>query len=140
MYLKKISGPLLDRMDILVHVPRLNYSEITGLGPVESSIVIRQRVEAARRLQQERYAKTGINCNARMRHREIKRHCQLTPDAQFLIKEAFQRMKLSARGYDRVLKVSRTIADLAYAEVIDAAHVAEAVQFRISDEFLSGNT
>ncbi len=129
-YRKKISGPLLDRMDIHVHVPRLEYSEMTTSIPTESSADIRQRVTAARAIQYSRLQKYNIFCNAQMGHRHVKTTCHMTQSAQFMLKQAFEAMNLSARGYDRILKVARTIADLASSEQISDIHVAEAIHFR----------
>ncbi|AJQ27569.1 YifB family Mg chelatase-like AAA ATPase [Pelosinus fermentans] len=129
-YRKKISGPLLDRMDIHVHVPRLEYSEMTTSIPTESSSEIRQRVTAARAIQYSRLQKYNIFCNAQMGHRHVKTTCHMTHNAQVMLKQAFEAMNLSARGYDRILKVARTIADLANSEQISDIHVAEAIHFR----------
>jgi magnesium chelatase family protein len=129
-YRKKISGPLLDRMDIHVHVPRLEYSEMTTSIPTESSADIRQRVTAARAIQYSRLQKYNIFCNAQMGHRHVKTTCHMTQSAQVMLKQAFETMNLSARGYDRILKVARTIADLANSEQISDIHVAEAIHFR----------
>ena len=129
-YRKRISGPLLDRMDINVHVPRLEYSELTNSMPTESSLVISQRVTAAREIQYARLSQYNIYCNAHMGHKHIKSACQMTAEAQAILEQAFRKMNLSARGYDRILKVARTIADLAESEQISEMHIAEAVHFR----------
>ncbi len=129
-YLKKISGPLLDRIDINIAVPRLEYREIAGDAPAEPSAAIRARVERARAAQQRRLVRYGLGANAQMGHRHVKATCLLNDDAQSLLQQAFQRLNLSARGYDRVLKVARTIADLDGAERITAQAVAEAVHLR----------
>ncbi|MBP2628941.1 MAG: Mg chelatase, subunit ChlI [Firmicutes bacterium] len=129
-YRKRISGPLLDRMDINVHVPRLEYSEITNTMPTESSLVIAKRVAAARAIQYARLSKYNIFCNAHMGHKHIKSACHMTTGAQAILEQAFSKMNLSARGYDRILKVARTIADLAGAEQLTEMHIAEAVHFR----------
>lgn len=136
-YVKKISGPLLDRIDIHIHVPKLEYSDITGQQPAEASEVIRKRVEAARQIQRTRFHNTRFYCNAQMRHKEVKQYCRLSADAQALMKEAFHKMNLSARGYDKVLKVARTIADLEANSEIGARHVAEAIQFRSAEDGVS---
>lgn len=129
-YVRRISGPLLDRIDIQVHVPRLEYQEMVNKTAGESSLVIRERIQQARNTQRRRLEKHGLHNNSQMGHRQIKSACQLTPAAQDLLAQAFQKLALSARGHDRVLKVARTIADLAGRELIDAPHVAEAVQYR----------
>lgn len=129
-YRKRISGPLLDRMDIYVHVPRLEYSEITNIMPTESSLAIGQRVAVAREIQYARLRKYNIFCNAHMGHKHIKSACHMTTGAQAILEQAFSKMNLSARGYDRILKVARTIADLAGSEQLTEIHIAEAVHFR----------
>ncbi len=129
-YTKKISGPLLDRMDIHVHVPRLEYSEIITTIPTEPSSIIRQRVAAARDIQYSRLQKYNLFCNAQMGHKHVKAACHMTQSAQAILKQAFEKMNLSARGYDRILKVARTIADLDTAEQITDIHIAEAIHFR----------
>ena len=129
-YRKRISGPLLDRMDINVHVPRLEYSEITNMVPTESSVVIGKRVAVAREVQYARLSKYNIFCNAHMGHKHIKLACQMTTGAQAILEQAFRKMNLSTRGYDRILKVARTIADLAGGEELTEIHIAEAVHFR----------
>ena len=133
-YMKRISGPLLDRIDIHITVPRLNYEELAVQHPAENSAAIRARVEAARQLQQRRLAERGLFCNAQMGRRELRQE-KLTADAQALLEQAFSRMHLSARSYDRILKVARTIADLAQENAIAARHVAEAVQLRGGEAF-----
>ena len=136
-YVKKISGPLLDRIDIHIHVPKLDYSDITSQLPGESSATIKERVEAARQIQRSRFIKDNIFCNAQMRHKDVKQHCKLSNDAHLLLKNAFQKLHLSARGYDRILKVARTIADLEYQKEIQEQHVAEAIQFRSNEDGIS---
>lgn len=127
--MKRISGPLLDRIDIHSAMPRLEYAALAASLPAENSAAIRARVEAARRLQQQRLAERGLFCNAQMGRRELRQE-RLTADAQSLLEQAFSKMHLSARSYDRILKVARTIADLAQSRAIAAQHVAEAVQLR----------
>ncbi|HWR07355.1 YifB family Mg chelatase-like AAA ATPase, partial [Sporomusa sp.] len=129
-YQKRISGPLLDRLDITIHVPRLEYSDLVKDMPQESSATIRQRVEAARMIQHQRLQKFGFYANAQMQHKHIKSLCHLTSEAVSLLKQAFSRMNLSARGYDRIIKVAQTIADLSGSVSIEGRHIAEAVQFR----------
>ena len=129
-YRKKISGPLLDRMDIYVHVPRLEYSELRDSKPSTSSMTIKERVSVARAIQYKRLNKDGIFCNAHMGHKQIKSACQLTIGAQSILEQSFKKMNLSARGHDRILKVARTIADLEEAKEIREVHIAEAVHYR----------
>lgn len=129
-YVKKISGPLLDRMDLYINVPKLEYSDLTNKSPMEPSTAIRGRVEAARSLQRHRLNRYGLNCNAQMSHRHLKAVCRLDDAAQYLLQQAFTRMNLSARGYDRILKVARTIADLAGEDTISSLAVAEAIHLR----------
>lgn len=132
-YLAKISGPLLDRIDLQVEVAALSTEEIACVEPGESSELIRVRVDAARQLQRERFRRTHIACNAEMAPRDLRRYCELDgPSRQLLIK-AIDRLGLSARAHDRILKVARTIADLAACERIVSSHVAEAVQYRALD-------
>lgn len=129
-YTKKISGPLLDRIDIHIHVPRLDFTEITSPVPTEPSANIRARVEAARFLQGERLKKYNLYCNAQMGHKHLRATCPVTKDAEDLLKIAFNKFNLSARGYDRIIKVARTIADLSSSTIIMGAHVAEAIHLR----------
>lgn len=133
LYLNKISGPLLDRLDIHVEVPPVDYREMSAVGNVESSAQIKVRVSAARKLQQERYAEDGISCNARLTPSLLRRHCAMTSDADRLLAAAYDKLGLSGRSYDRLLKVSRTIADLDRSEAIASDHIAEAVQYRNMD-------
>jgi magnesium chelatase family protein len=132
-YLSKVSGPLLDRIDLQVEVPALTSEEITGTEPGEASAVIRERVESARQVQRERFRRSPIECNSEMTTRLMRRHCELDPASRRLLSNAVERLGLSARGYDRILKVARTIADLGGAAAIEPCHVAEAVQYRALD-------
>lgn len=132
-YLSKISGPMLDRFDLHIEVPPIAYKDLSGGIPEESSATIAARVNRARRLQSERYAGTGVTCNARLTPDMLKRFCTLTEDADFLLQTAFDRMGLSARAYDRIMKVARTLADLEGEEIINTDHVAQALQFRSLD-------
>jgi magnesium chelatase family protein len=132
-YQKRISGPLLDRIDIHIEVPRLDYQKLSGDRLGESSAAIRARVESARQRQRERFAKikaTNLVANADMRVGEIRQFCKLEEASEGLIRAAMGQMNLSARGYHRVLKLARTIADLAGSEQIQALHLAEALQYR----------
>ncbi len=132
-YLSKISGPLLDRIDIQCEMPSLSYQELAQEAKGEPSSVIRARVCEARKFAQKRFAQTGIHCNADMDARAVQVYCRPNAQAASLLESAYQRMNLSARGYDRILRVARTIADLASSEEIDVAHVAEAIQLRSLD-------
>lgn len=132
-YLSRISGPLLDRLDLHVEVPPVNFGELTSASSGESSASIKERVNRTREIQQQRYKGTGISCNARLTPSMLRKFCSLTDSAKRLLKDAFDGMGLSARAYDRIVKVSRTIADLDGSEQISAEHVAEAVQYRSLD-------
>jgi len=133
-YLSKISGPLLDRIDLQVEVSSLSTGEISSMTPGESSESIRSRVEAARTIQYERNI-----CNAEMAPRHLRRFCELDASSKRLLTSAIDRLGLSARAHDRILKVARTIADLAGCDRLDSAHVAEAVQYRALDRgYFSG--
>jgi magnesium chelatase family protein len=138
-YTKKISGPLLDRIDIHIQVPRVEYKDLVNPVESESSESIRARVEAARQRQTERLVRSKIFCNAQMSHAMLKKMCPLTDEAQNLLKQIFEKMRLSARSYDRIIKVSRTIADLDGADTISDRHVAEAIQLR-NDVGMNGKT
>ena len=131
-YLRRISGPLMDRIDLHINVPRLRYEEMAGEQQAESSYTIAQRVAAARTRQAERLGASRVFCNAQMNHRQLKEQCKLSREAQELLRQAFEKMKLNARSYDRIIKVAQTIADLAGQQMIAYDHVAEAVQLRIA--------
>lgn len=135
-YMSKVSGPLLDRIDIHVDVPPVKYRELAGETPGESSAAMRDRVSAARARQLVRFAGEKIHCNAEMAHRQIRNHCRLNEAGQDLLKSAITELGLSARAYDRVLKVSRTIADLDGSDAILPHHVSEAIQYRVLDRQL----
>jgi magnesium chelatase family protein len=133
-YLGRISGPLLDRIDLHIEVPPVKFREITSERTGETSAQIRERVVAARRRQHERFRdRPKITCNARMGSRELKQYCKLDEATLELLKFAMADLNLSARAYDRILKVARTIADLADADPITSEHVSEAIQFRSLD-------
>lgn len=136
-YLNRISGPLLDRIDIHVEVPAVKFREITAERTGEISDVIRERVMMARRKQQERFRdRPRITCNARMGSRDLKEHCALEESTLELLRLAMSDLNLSARAYDRILKVSRTIADLEKSPKILADHISEAIQYRSLDRQL----
>ena len=128
-----MSGPLLDRLDLHIEVPPVEFDELRSDVKEESSAEIRKRVNAARLIQQKRYDGTGISCNARLTSAMTEEFCRLTPGAAAVLKAAFERLGMSARAYDRILKVSRTVADLDGSEDIDTKHVSEAIQFRSLD-------
>lgn len=135
-YRSKVSGPLLDRIDIQVEVPALRYQELASRDPGEPSSLIRQRVNGARALQLQRFQKRGIHANAQMATKDIKRYCAVKEDGEKLLEVAINKLGLSARAYSRILKVSRTIADLEGSEEIRPAHISEAIQYRSLDRRL----
>ncbi len=138
-YLGRISGPLLDRIDIHIEVPEVKFRDITSERTGERSESIRKRVIKARNIQNERFAKNPkVTCNARMGTKEIKLYCSLDSDTMELLKMAMTEMKLSARAYDRILKVARTIADLEGKDKISSEHISEAVNYRSLDRQLWG--
>ncbi|MBZ0272692.1 ATP-binding protein [bacterium] len=129
-YIQRISGPLLDRIDLHVEVPSVRYKEIANPAAAESSEAIRARVVAARNIQIERFAGTRARCNAAMSVTQIRRYCRIDADGHRIMEAVMERLGLSARAHDRILKVSRTIADLDGVPDIRATHIAEAVQYR----------
>ena len=136
-YLGRVSGPLLDRIDLHIEVPPVKFREISSERTGEMSAQIRERVVAARKRQQERFRdKPRITCNARMGSRELKTYCAIDEATLDLLKFAMADLNLSARAYDRILKVARTIADLTGAEVISSEHISEAIQYRSLDRQL----
>jgi len=133
-YMSRISGPLLDRIDIHIDVPAVKYKELSSSDRSESSQMIRQRVEGARKIQQQRFsAHTNLFSNARMNSKEIRSFCKLNDQGHELMKMAITKLGLSARAYDRILKVSRTIADLEASDEIRPEFVSEAIQYRSLD-------
>lgn len=136
-YLSRISGPLLDRVDLHVDVPPVEFTQLSSRNPSESSAVIRERVNAARARQLVRFSASpdtaDITCNAHIPSQHLKAMCPLTDGATQVLQMAFDRLGLSARAYDRLLKVARTIADLDNCDIIDTVHVSEAVQYRSLD-------
>jgi magnesium chelatase family protein len=139
-YRDRISGPLLDRIDMHVEAPAVAFEELRGTDSGESSSAIRTRVEAARARQTERFRGTGtrVRTNARMTGAQVKRWCALDAEGEAMLKMAMESLHFSARAYERILKVSRTIADLDHADAIRADHLAEAVQYRSLDRNLWG--
>jgi magnesium chelatase family protein len=137
-YLMRISGPLLDRIDIHIEVPRLTPTELMGKAIGESSATVRARVCRARARQVERLRPDGLTCNAQLRAKQLRAHCHLDAAAHDLLKTAINQFSLSARAYDRILKVGRTIADLDGADTIQLHHIAEAINYRTLDRKLFG--
>ncbi len=134
-YLGRVSGPLLDRIDIHIEVPPVEYDELSGKAQSgEPSEKIRERVNKARAIQHKRFEGTNITCNARITSSLLRKICVMSEDAEIVLKKAFEKLNLSARAYDRVLKVARTIADLEASETIESAHILEAVQYRALDK------
>jgi len=132
-YQKRISGPLLDRIDIYIEVPRVEYEKLSDARFGESSATVRERVETARDRQRGRFVTGGathITCNADMRPAEVRKFCALDETGKNLMQTAMNQLQLSARAYHRVLKLARTIADLAWSESIQPSHLAEALQYR----------
>ena len=136
-YRARLSGPLLDRIDIHIEVPAVAYKDLIGEARAERSEEIRRRVIAARTVQQERFRRSRIFCNAQMSNRHLKKCCAIGKEASGLLEAAIDKMGLSARALNRILKISRTIADLSGQEAIAARHVAEAIQYRILDRSYS---
>ncbi|MDW7681802.1 MAG: ATP-binding protein, partial [bacterium] len=133
-YLSRISGPLLDRIDIHIEVPTVKYSELSSNADGEDSETIRARVEQARQIQLKRFRDMPtIFCNARMESKDIRNYCQIDSQGQELLKIAITKLGLSARAYDRILKVARTIADLEKSEKILPQFISEAIQYRSLD-------
>lgn len=136
-YRSKVSGPLLDRIDIHVEVPAIKFNEISSDTPGEASEAIRTRATGARAIQQERFKSDGIYANAQMRPRHLRKYCKIDQSCQALMETAMNRLGLSARAYNRILKVARTIADLENSENIASEHLAEAIQYRSLDRKVS---
>ena len=132
-YLNKISGPLLDRFDIHVEVPPVRFDDLRSTADAERSESIKKRVDAARAIQQERFRGSGTTCNAKINAAQFKEFCNIDKDAEKTLRHAFEALGMTARAYDRVLKVARTIADLGQSELIRSEHVLEAVQYRSLD-------
>ena len=132
-YLSKISGPLLDRIDLHIEVPALKWKEISGNESSETSAELRDRVGRAREIQQMRFRDQGIHCNAQMTTVHLRKFCPLDESSQSLLKNAMEKFGLSARAYDRILKVARTIADLDGRDPLQSSDIAEAIQYRNLD-------
>lgn len=132
-YLGRISGPLLDRMDLHIEVPRVKIDQLQERSGGEDSATIREKVIKAREIQQQRFARNNITVNSQMRTTDVRKYCRLDDASHSLLKNAFDRLNMSARAYDRVLKIARTIADLEGTEQIKAGHLAEALQYRSLD-------
>ncbi len=132
-YRSKVSGPLLDRIDMHIEVPSVEYQELRDRTPAEPSAAIRARVNAARDIQRQRYKNSGVSCNAQMGSDALRDYCRLDGAGEKLMRSAFERLGLTARSHDRILKVARTIADLAGSENIESRHLAEAIQYRAYD-------
>jgi magnesium chelatase family protein len=136
LYKSKISGPLLDRIDLHVEVPSVKFKELSGQSDGESPNTIRDRVKGGRERQKDRFHSKTIFCNAQMGPRQIKKYCALSSDSQNLLEKAMDFLGLSARTYHRIVKISRTIADLEEVEAITPPHVSEAIQYRNLDRRL----
>lgn len=132
-YLSKVSGPLLDRIDIHIEVPPVDFDKLSAVHKGEPSAKIKERVEAARKIQQERLKGTNANCNAQMNSAMTREFCAASDAAMKMLQLAFDKLGLSARAYDKILRVARTIADLDNSEIIEATHIAEAIQYRSLD-------
>ncbi|MBR3803431.1 MAG: YifB family Mg chelatase-like AAA ATPase [Clostridia bacterium] len=132
-YLNRVSGPLLDRLDIHIEVPPVDYDDLSAKTKSESSAEIKKRVDAARQIQRERFKGTSTTCNAKMTPAQTREFCVVTDKANELLKNAFDRLGLSARAYDKILRVARTVADLDGSEQIDVKHISRAIQFRSLD-------
>lgn len=130
-YKKRISGPLMDRIDMHVQVPMVQYEDMIRPGSGESSASIRERINAVREKIAPRFAGTGVSCNARMTPKLMQEHCKLNDAANVLMKRAYEKMGLTARSYTKILRVARTIADMAGSDTIEVNHLAEAIQYRI---------
>ena len=132
-YLNRVSGPMLDRMDLHIEVPPVDFDELSSHKKEESSAEVRKRVNEARLIQKKRYEGTGVTCNARLTTAMLKKYCEMTDDAKEFLKASFEKLAMSGRAYDRILKVARTIADLDKSENITKSHIAQAVRFRNLD-------
>ena len=134
-YLKKISGPLLDRIDLKIDVERVEFADLASKTNEESSDEIKKRVDRARQIQNERFKGTSIHTNSKMNSKMVNEYCRLDADCEMLMKMAFEKFHISARGYTRILKVARTIADLDGSLNITSKHITEALAYRTIDKF-----
>ena len=136
-YVKRLSGPLLDRIDMVIHVTRPTYEELQAVGDAETSATIRERVISAREIQRKRSTALDFSdgnrvlLNSELSHGQLMLACEVTDEAQQVLAQAFQNLDISIRSYDKILRVARTIADLAGAEQVDISHVAEALSYRM---------
>lgn len=138
-YLSKLSGPLLDRLDIHIEVPPVEFSSLSGTADEECSADIRKRVNAAREIQTERLRGSGISCNAKMDAAQTKKFCRPTAEGLMLLEKVFEKLELSARAYDKILRIARTIADLDGSDSVNSDHISQAVQYRSLDRTLWRN-
>ena len=132
-YMDKVSGPILDRIDIHIEVTPVEYEQLSCRAAEETSAQIKRRVDKARAVQLKRFEGTGVSCNAKMTAKMTKEYCLLTDDANALLKDSFENLGLSARAYDKILRIARTIADLEESENIEIEHISEALQYRSLD-------
>ena len=132
-YRDRVSGPVLDRIDLHIEVEPVDYERLASKEREEPSSEIRKRVEKARAIQRKRFEGTDISCNAKMSPKITKEYCVLTEDASNLLKISFEKLGLSARAYDKILRIARTAADLEESEKIELSHIAEAIQYRSLD-------
>ena len=138
-YLSRLSGPLLDRLDIHIEVPPVEFASLSGTSQEECSADIRKRVNAARAIQIERLKGSGISCNAKMDAAQTKKFCRPTPEGMILLERVFEKLELSARAYDKILRIARTVADLDGSETVNSDHISQAVQYRSLDRTLWRN-
>ena len=132
-YLNRVSGPLIDRLDIHINVPPVDFENLSGGSKAEPSHVIKARVDKAREIQHKRFEGTSITCNAKMDASSTRKFCVMTDNALLILKTSFEKLSLSARAYDKILRIARTIADLDNADIIDTKHITEAIQYRSFD-------